>query len=188
MPLHQSIYQFARQVEEAGLSRIEIFPLFLLPGVHVKEDIPREVGLARQLLGKTVDLKLWAYLGSYPILKQLLKKQLIDLPAEGKILLSHGSRRPGGNYPCEAIAREIGGISAYWSVPPCLTQQVEKLVADGVRSIAILPYFLFPGGITDAIARSVSQLEQRFPQVRFSLGEPLGTLPELGHFIVEEIA
>ncbi|MCS6814190.1 MAG: CbiX/SirB N-terminal domain-containing protein, partial [Cyanobacteria bacterium] len=49
-PLHQQLVDLAQQASRAGRSRLHILPLFLLPGVHVMEDIPAEVTLASQLL------------------------------------------------------------------------------------------------------------------------------------------
>lgn len=185
--LHERIEQFAKQVQENGLERLEILPLFLLPGVHVKEDIPREIAIAQQTLGKTVKLELRPYLGSYSGLIHLLAKQLKRLPTQARIVLSHGSRRRGGNQPCEAIAAQLNAIPAYWSMSPTLSEQVEVLAQQGRKSIAILPYFLFCGGITDAIAQQVQQLQQAFPNLTLLLGEPLGATVELANLIIEEI-
>jgi sirohydrochlorin ferrochelatase len=186
-PLHASIEQFAKKAREAGLESIQILPLFLLPGVHVKEDIPREVAIAQKAVGDSVRLKLRPYLGSYPRLANLLAQQLERLPAPARIFLSHGSRRPGGNQPCQEIASQLNVIPAYWSVSPTLAERVETLAKAGKQKIAILPYFLFSGGITDAIAQQVQQLQQAFPKLELLLGEPLGATAELADLIIEEI-
>jgi len=53
----------------------------------------------------------------------------------------------------------------------------------GYREIAILPYFLFSGGITDAIAQAVEALKLQFPGVSLYLAEPLGVSGELADLI-----
>ena len=181
LPLHQSIVQFARRQE--GVKQIQILPLFLLPGVHVSEDIPAEVAIAQQQLG--IEIRIGPYLGSQPGLINLLAKPFEQLPAQARILLSHGSRRPGSNQPVEAIAAQLDAVAAYWSISPSLDQQVENLAAAGYRDIAIVPYFLFAGGITEAIAVAVEQLENS--DTTLYLGEPLGATPQLASLIVEEI-
>ncbi|OKH20597.1 cobalamin biosynthesis protein CbiX [Hydrococcus rivularis NIES-593] len=186
-PLHATIERVAQKAREAGLNRLEILPLFLLAGVHVKEDIPREVAIAQRALGESVRVELRPYLGSYPRLANLLTQQLERLPAQARILLSHGSRRPGGNQPCQEIASRLGAIPAYWSVSPTLAERIETLARSGEQSIAILPYFLFSGGITDAIAQQIQQLKQAFPKLKLLLGEPLGATAELADLIIEEI-
>ena len=182
LPLHQAIVQFARLQE--GVKQIQILPLFLLPGVHVSEDIPAEVAMAQQQLGE-IQIELRPYLGSQPGIIDILAEQFEQLPAQARILLSHGSRRPGSNQPVEAIAAQLDAVAAYWSISPSLDQQVENLAAAGYRDIAIVPYFLFAGGITEAIAVAVEQLENS--DTTLYLGEPLGATPQLASLIVEEI-
>ena len=53
----------------------------------------------------------------------------------------------------------------------------------GYQNIAILPYFLFPGGITDAIANHLVQLQLKFPGVTLQLAAPLGVNMELADII-----
>ena len=187
VPLRESIRQFALQVQAVGLRRLSVLPLFLLPGVHVREDIPTEIALARQLLDDRLTLELLPYLGSNPNLVNLVAKQFDRLPARARILLSHGSRRRGGNKTCESIASELQAHPAYCSVSPSLREQVEALAATGEQEIAIVPYFLFSGGITRAIAEQVGQLQTAFPNLKLLLGKPLGATPELAPSIVQEI-
>jgi sirohydrochlorin ferrochelatase len=50
-----------------------------------------------------------------------------------------------------------------------------------------LPYFLFAGGITDAIAQSVSGLQAQFPRLQLKLAEPIGASAQLADLIVDLI-
>ncbi|MDJ0715569.1 MAG: sirohydrochlorin chelatase [Prochloraceae cyanobacterium] len=193
VPLHETIEQFSRQVIKAGLKKLYILPLFLLPGVHVKEDIPAEIALAQQILDERLKLELLPYLGSDRSLVSLVAKQfailrgrsLEDTRSSARILLSHGSRRPGGNQPCEAIASELHAYAAYCSVSPSLAEQIENLAVAGFKKIAIVPYFLFTGGITKAIVQEVQKLQANFNTIELLLGQPLGITRELATSIVE---
>lgn len=185
LPLHQRIEQFARL--QAEIQQIQILPLFLLPGMHVREDIPAEIAMAQQQLLGEIDIELRPYLGSQSGLIPLLAEQFERWPSQARILLSHGSRRPGSNQPVEAIAAQLDAVAAYWSTAPSLEQQVETLAAAGHRSIAIVPYFLFAGGITEAITSTVEQLQEKMADTTLYLGEPLGATPPLARLIVEEI-
>jgi sirohydrochlorin ferrochelatase len=176
------------------MSRLKIFPLFLLPGVHVREDIPHQVAIAQKTLGTAIEIELCPYLGSYPGLTPLLAQQFDQVPTihnpqskTGRILLSHGSRRRGANQPIAALASQLNALPAYWSVPPSLTEQVDFLKDQGQSSIVILPYFLFRGGLTEAIAQQVSQMQQSSANLQLYLGEPLGVTPALVNLIVEAI-
>lgn len=183
LPLHQQIQQFANRTIAAGCQTLKILPLFLLPGVHVMEDIPQEMATVQQSLSNSIALDLRPHLGSHPQLKDLLNNELA--PSAPRILLSHGSRRAGGNEPVETIAAQIGAVAAYWSVPPHLEAQVAALVKTGCREIVILPYFLFAGGITDAIVQTVADLAARFPTVQIHLADPLGASPTMAELAVD---
>jgi sirohydrochlorin cobaltochelatase len=187
IPLHEQIRQFASKVQEAGCHQLQLLPIFLLPGVHVRDDIPQEVALANASLGQAVVLNHRPYLGSHPGLASILTSQLATVDADAKILLSHGTRRPGGNESVEAVARQLGTELAYWSMQPTLEEQITALAAAGCKQIAILPYFLFSGGITDAIAQTVSSLQAQFPKVELKLAEPIGASTQLADLIVDLI-
>ncbi len=187
VPLHEQIYQFATTALTIGCDRIQILPLFLLPGVHVMEDIPHEVRLAQHHLGERVVIEQRPYLGAHPNLGQLLLNQRATIGADATILLSHGTRRSGGNQFVENVAEELGAIVAYWSVQPTLLEQVKGLVVEGYEQITIVPYFLFSGGITDAIAQLVAHLGEQFSTVQLNLGEPIGATVELANLIIDLI-
>jgi sirohydrochlorin cobaltochelatase len=180
-PLHEQIKEFAQSV--TGCDRLKIVPLFLSPGVHVMQDIPQEIALAQQALGENITIDLQPYLGSHPQLGTLFAQQISTHPTAARILLAHGSRRPGSQQPVEALAAKLADAIAYWSLAPSLESRVKELVLLGKREIAILPYFLFPGGITDAIAQSVEALKLQFPGVTFYLAAPLGASAELAKLI-----
>jgi sirohydrochlorin cobaltochelatase len=182
-PLHEQIIKFAQKALVAGCDNVKILPLFLLEGVHVMEDIPQELAQAQMAVGGDIEIELLSYLGFYPALGQLLTKQIIVRDQERRILIAHGSRRPASQQRVETIAAKLGAVPAYWHIPPSLEMQVKELIAVGAREIVIFPYFLFSGGITDAIALSVEGLRLQFPTVSFRLAEPLGASPELADII-----
>ncbi|MDZ8050084.1 MAG: sirohydrochlorin chelatase [Aulosira sp. ZfuVER01] len=177
-PLHAQIKQFAESAFAANCNRLKVIPLFLLPGVHVMNDIPDEITLAQEALGQDIIVDLQPYIGSHPSLESFIAKQIATQNIAAWILLAHGSRRPGSQQPLEAMAENLGAVTAYWSIDPSLESRVKELIAVGKREIAILPYFLFPGGITDAIAQSIETLKLQFPLVNFHLAQPLGANTE----------
>jgi sirohydrochlorin cobaltochelatase len=170
--LHVQIVDFAQTLVERGIDKIVILPLFLSPGVHVMDDIPAEVALAQAEL-PTLTIAIAPFFGTCANLSDLFERNRLDLP-DRSILLAHGSRRMGGNQTVEQLADKLDLEPAYWSVAPSLTERVTALVAEGATEIGILPYFLFAGGITDAIGELVAKLREQFPQVRIILAEPIG--------------
>ncbi|BAZ88498.1 sirohydrochlorin chelatase [Dolichospermum compactum] len=189
-PLHLQIQDFAHRVQAFGCKRVQIIPLFLLPGFHVMTDIPAEITLAEQVINKGMIIELRPYIGSYPGLEKFFAKMMMTVKADVAIILAHGSRRADSHTSVESIAASVGAVTAYWSVPPSLKVRVQELIAAGYGRIAIFPYFLFTGGITDAIAQAVETLKLQFPSVSFQLAQPLGTSREFAdlieNFITEE--
>lgn len=184
-PLHEQIKEFGDRALACGCNSIQLVPLFLLPGVHVMEDIPAQVAIAQQM-GQELKINLRPYLGTHPGLSSLLAAQVAAMHSDAWILLAHGSRRAGSKQPIEAMAKHLGAVTAYWSVPPKLETRVKELVSAGHRRIGILPYFLFAGGITDAIAQSVEQLKLD-PDTVLQLAEPIGASAKLADLIVDLI-
>ncbi|MDY6937559.1 MAG: sirohydrochlorin chelatase [Cyanobacteriota bacterium] len=204
-PLHEQISEFADRAVGQNIRILRVVPLFLLPGVHVMEDIPEEVELAKRTTEKlkiNIEISIAPYLGSHPGIVELLTHAMSSANSpDARILLSHGSRRPGGNQPIEAIAEQLHRQSqitqsqitqsqipvlvAYWSVAPALEQRVRQLVEARCARIEILPYFLFSGGITDAIARDVARLARQFPKTSLQLVEPIGVSDALAGILVD---
>ncbi|MBP0000381.1 MAG: sirohydrochlorin chelatase [Cyanobacteria bacterium SID2] len=189
-PLHRQLLSFVDRLPDfQGV--LSIVPLFLLPGVHVKEDIPEELALARSQLPEAVSATVLPYLGSSPQIVNFLAGRAADFPSvRAWVMVSHGSRRPGGNAPVESLAERLQQHldrpvrAAYWAVEPNLEHQIVQLIESGVQSIAILPYFLCCGGLTDAIGERVKHLADRFPTVQFALADPIGASPELADLVV----
>lgn len=185
LTLREQICEFGRRVKAAGIERLKLVPLFLMRGVHVMEDIPAEVSAAQQTLGEGLELSLCPHLGSHTGMTKLLSKKMTALSAEGHLLVAHGSRRPKGNRKIESLARSLGATAAYWSTPPDLETQVVNLMQQGCQKLIILPYFLFTGGITDAVIHLTEELAERFPKVCFRLLLPLGATPEVADLVVD---
>ncbi len=190
LPLHQQITAFADLARAVGCDRLQILPLFLLEGVHVMEDIPSEIAQARDILGTTMQLDLRPHLGSqFNGLSHLLQSAIRPVQDSNGgdrqwIVLSHGSRRVGSNQVVEEMANRLQAIPAYWSISPNLEERIDQLIQSGHRHLGILPYFLFPGGITDAIGELAQKISQRQPELQIQLAEPIGTTPELAELIL----
>lgn len=173
VPLSQQIQAWVGQV--GPIERAQTLPIFLLPGVHVREDIPAQVAEAQALLAD-VALQVQPYFGNHPALLTTLRQiqRQAGQPEDTHwVMVSHGSRRSGGNQPVEAIAAELGATVAYWSVEPSLVSQVAQLYDRGIRQICILPYILLTGSITDGIEQQIAILQTQFPDLN------LKTLPAL---------
>ena len=186
LPLHQQIQQFAAEALDTGCERIKILPLFLLPGIHVTEDICAQIEQARAVFGNAIAIEQLPYLGASN-LTELCAKRLRKVEADARILFSHGTKKLSGNKTVEEIAEQLGATATYLSVPPLFEEKLPMLIASGQKSIAIQPYLLFEGKTMGAFEQKVMTLQTQFPQVQLLLDRPLGATAELATLIVEQM-
>jgi sirohydrochlorin cobaltochelatase len=183
--LAEQIVQFSRRLSQLDIQQLVIMPLFLLAGIHVKEDLPAEIGYAQQQLHSGLQLKCLSYLGSRPQFKQHVAARIARTEADRCLLLAHGSRRPAGNRKLQQLGRGLNTDVAFWTVAPDLETQIYHLMQQGHRRIAIAPFFLFPGSITDAITHRTEQIAEHLPKLSLRLLSPLGTSSDLGAVIAD---
>lgn len=185
LPLSEQIYEFGLRLKAAGVKELKVVPVFLMSGVHVMEDIPEEMAAAEKLLAGGLELTLCPHLGSHEDISLVLENRLTSVDAEGSLLVAHGSRRKKGNKAIQMLAKQIDTEVAYWATPPDIETQVIELMQQGCQRLTILPYFLFSGGITDAIAHRTEELAERFPKVQFRLLPTLGATDEVANLVVD---
>lgn len=185
--LSDKIVNFAQTAYYQGYQQLAIIPLFLSAGVHLTEDIPQAIAQSKHNINFKIDIILKPYLGSYDELILLLKDKFESFKTEGRILLAHGSKKIGGNDTIEHLAQNLNALNGYWSINPSLEEQVNTLYSQNITNIAIVPYFLFVGGIADRIGEQVKQLEQKYPELKLLLDQPLGATPALAQLIVKSL-
>lgn len=159
--LEEQLKVFGEIAKAKGYTEIVVVPLFLLAGVHVKEDLPNAVSIAQSYFSDPLDLpinfQIAAHLGTHAKIPELMRQQFELYPSsQSRILLSHGSRRASANQPIQDLAKSLGAIDAYWSVSPSLETQLDSLITQGVTRITVLPYFLSDGYITESIEQKIS--------------------------------
>jgi sirohydrochlorin cobaltochelatase len=181
--LDRQILAFADKLQEGDL--LEILPVFLLPGVHVREDLPAAIDLACSSLPEELEVILHPYLGAHGGMAELLAQLMYKHQMDTWILLAHGSRRAVGNQAIADLGDRIGAHPAYWSVAPSLAEVVAELISRGYHQIGILPYFLFAGKTTDAINQNVQALAEQFPQVSLHLTHSLQPTIELATILLD---
>ncbi len=191
LSLSQQIQQFGDRARSLGLYHLHILPLFLLPGTHVMDDIPAQVAAAQQHLGQDYTLKLMPHLGCQPALAEFVQQQWVGHTPQRWILLSHGSRRPGANQSVIDLATHVNALPAFWAVSPSLDTQITTLVEAGYWHIGIMPYFLFPGRILDAIAAAITTLQDdlkpQCPSLQLELVSPIQATPKLADLLAEQV-
>ena len=158
-PLHQEIINFAQDCASQGYQSVKILPLFLLSGTHVVNDIPEQLALAE--VYSPLPLELIPHLGRSNHLIFWLQEQLEKANTSERILVAHGTSLAEGNQELEKIAHQLQAQVAYWSREPRLGSIVANLLRSQTQRVAILPYFLFNGKITEAIVSEINHLQQK---------------------------
>lgn len=188
LPLHQQICEFGQRLSSAGVERLHLVPLFLLRGKHVTQDIPDEVKQARHKLGDLIELELGEHIGGSPGMSDLITNRFRHAPMAGRLLVAHGSRRTKGNRAVDNLAKSLGMAAAYWMSESDIESKTIDLMQQGCSTLTIFPYFLFAGGITDAVAHLTEELAERFPRTNFRLLPPLGATADLADLVASTLA
>ncbi|AFY39260.1 cobalamin (vitamin B12) biosynthesis CbiX protein [[Leptolyngbya] sp. PCC 7376] len=179
-----AIAEFLQSYLEQPDLQLQILPLFLSPGVHVREDIPEAIAQLREQF-PNITVQTLPYLGQDGLLAPFLERQFEKRPEAKRILLAHGSSRSGANPQIETLAASLNANTAYWSTEPALQETVALLTKEPLNTIFVVPYFLFSGRIPAAIAEQLKELQQAYSRLQFYLGKPFGTQSDCAVAIAE---
>lgn len=188
--LATALIDFALKCIAQNCQNVKVIPLFLLTGIHQKKDIPKEVKIAQEKLQKSgtkINIELKSPLGSYDHLITLLEQKFAQFPNKNRLLLVHGSSLKSANKEVEKIAFKLNADLAFWSIKPSLKEKIVNLIQLGVNNIAILPYFLFEGKTTKAIALEIKELKIKYPYLHIDYISPLADSIDLANLIVKEL-
>lgn len=188
-PLPEAIAAFVGDHHIQGKPlELQIFPLFLSPGMHVREDIPEAIAALERKFPE-IQIKQLDYLGKNKNLSTFLSPYYQRHPEATRILLAHGSSRPGAKERIETLAHSLNAYPAFWVIEPSLETVVNRIIetaqADSrpLPSLCIVTYFLFSGKIPTALSEKVKALQQEHPHLPLYLGSPFGTNPECAQAI-----
>lgn len=102
---------------------------------------------------------------------------------EAVVLLGHGSRAPGASEAMEDVARQLRErraerieVAHMELCEPSLETVVRRLHVDGIRRIAIVPYFLHHGvHLREDIPGILDGIRDGLPGMEIALGPSLGS-------------
>ena len=112
----------------------------------------------------------------------------------GTLLFAHGARDPEWARPFEAVLRALQAarpaspaVLAFLEfMLPDMDTAGDRLVAAGCTSVALIPLFLGTGGhVRKDVPRLLQALQQRHPQVQWSLQAPIGDHPLVRQAMVD---
>lgn len=102
---------------------------------------------------------------------------------EAILLLGHGSRAVGASEPMERLGEMLQRRHPDRAVRVChmelaeptLEETLERCALDGIRNVAVLPYFLHLGmHLREDIPAILETVRRRHPSLRVRLCPPLG--------------
>jgi len=182
--LTQQCRTFAEIAYQQGYAQVQVIPLFLLAGSHVLQDIPTAIaGMVSPL-----PITITNYLGNFPSVTAHLEQkfcqaeQSFGVIKTARLLICHGSRQAEGMQRISQIGDRLSARIATWSDQQTIVRQIEQMLAEGAERICALPYFLFAGKTTNAIA----EILQSYPTQVVSLALPF-SVPEIAEMVREAI-
>ena len=163
-------------------------PLLLASAYHARVDIPTMV--AESAAGQRGDVLQADTLGEDPLLIEVLHQRLIDVGVEpghadsGVLVVAVGSSHTEANASTATLASALSRRSgcarvrvAYATAQPSVADGIAALRRSGARRIALAPWFIAPGRITDRVA-DVAAAEG------VAMAEPLGAHPLLAESLL----
>lgn len=139
-----------------------VTPLLLASAYHARVDIPAMIEAA------TVPVRQADTLGEDPRLVAVLQQRLADLGVAqdrdtGVLVVAVGSSHAAANARTATLASALSARSgfsrvrvAYATTEPSVTAGIAALRRDGANRIAIAPWFIAPGRITDRVAEAAA--------------------------------
>ena len=150
-----------------------VTPLLLASAYHARVDIPALISEAPVPVLQTDTL------GEDTRLVEVLNQRLAEIELDrgrdtGVLVVAVGSSHPAANARTATLASalaELGGWArvqvAYATAEPSVADGIAELRRNGARRIAVAPWFIAPGRITDRVAMIAAELD-------VAMAEPLG--------------
>ena len=168
----------------AGLDRPGLVtPLLLASAYHARVDIPSMLDEAK------VPVRQADTLGEDHRLVDVLHQRLTEIglrptPDSGVLVVAVGSSHAAANARTATLASELSQRGwrrvrvAYATTQPSVSDGIAELNHSGAGRIAIAPWFIAPGRITDRVARVAADLG-------VAMAEPLGAHPALAETVLD---
>jgi sirohydrochlorin ferrochelatase len=160
-----------------------VTPLLLASAYHARIDIPGMMEAAE------VPVQQADTLGEDPRLVGVLDQRLAELGLPrnsdtGVLVVAVGSSHAEANARTETLASALSRFGwsrvrvAYATTEPSVADGIASLRSDGARRIALAPWFIAPGRITDRVANTAAEFD-------VVMAEPLGAHPLLAQTVLD---
>lgn len=180
--LTEQCASFVSSAQQQGYAQVRVIPLFLSAGSHVLQDIPTAIAEVSAVIPITIT-DYFGNLSSIPHhLEQKFRYAELDNWRTARLLIWHGSKQTLAMQRIKQIADHLSAHTATWSDPQSITAQIEQILTEGTERICALPFFLFAGKTTEAIAAIL----QSYAEQVISLPLPFSAV-EIAQILCAEI-
>jgi sirohydrochlorin ferrochelatase len=168
-----------------------VAPLLLASAYHARVDIPSIV--EQSTAGQRGDVLQADTLGEDPRLVELLRRRLAEIGIEphhsdaGVVVTAVGSSHPQANAGTATLGATLangtawaGVRTAFATTQPSVSDAIDELRQAGVSRIALAPWFIAPGRITDRIADIATGAD-------IAVAEPLGAHPLVAAAVLDRV-
>jgi len=182
------ILEAIHQAVLSGAKRIFALPLFLFPGRHVLEDLPRILSEAKgQFRG--IEIFYGSPLDQHHAVLKLATERICESPPlptpadrTGLLVVGRGTLEPKAMDATAQMAKRLASDFPYPDVrhcfaevsPPDLPDTLDGLLAAGALGVIVFPALLFTGIIIQRIERQVELLRKKHPAIPIALAPYLG--------------
>jgi len=175
-----------------AVSTVTVVHLSLFAASHVKNDVPLAVERARAD-NPSVAIHNGAHLGVHPAIVDLLDDRVAAVEGElgldrhhdelAVVLCARGSSDPDANADVYKLARLLREGRAFDRVAPTFVGVTEPLLDETLHDvaktrpdgIAVVPYMLGDGVLTERIRDGTEEFDAEYPYVDAAAGAPLRT-------------
>lgn len=181
-----------------GAERIWTYPLFLFPGRHMLNDLPRllsEAGMRH----RRIPIHFGEAMHRHPKLLELGKIRIGPLPEQGDrtalLLVANGSSESRGIEAVERFAAKLKPmfpgvhfLACFSEIAwPSIRDAFARCAAMGMTSIVVFPCVLFTGRVLQGIHLKVEKLRETYPTLSIRTADYFGIHPLLAEVVWEGI-
>ncbi len=174
------------------VSTLTVVQLSLFAAGHVKNDVPLALQRARSD-HPALELHNGAHLGIHPAIVDLLDDRVTNVEDRSGVdrtsddvavvLCARGSSDPDANADVHKLARLLYEGRAFSRVEasfigvtePLLDETLHDVAKTRPDTIAVVPYMLGDGVLTERIRERTREFDDEYPYVEAAAGDPLGT-------------
>ncbi len=184
------------QAVSEGAKKIMAAPLFLFPGQHILEDLPRLLVESKEKHANA-EIYYGEALSRYPKLLDLARTRidLVKAPISEAALLviGRGTREETSILAAVEWTRGLGlpyphAVCCFAQVAaPSISEGFKKCVQSHATTVVVFPCLLFSGVVLKGVHEEISVMQRQYPKLSILTAGHFGVHPLLAEIVLEGI-